>query len=85
MPFYPGAGVGGNCIPCDPHYLLWQLRAVSGGSNLSREASVRLDLSYIESRPTVGDLVIAARDVGSSVCTATCCGHRWTRRRCATA
>lgn len=22
MPFYPGAGVGGHCIPCDPHYLL---------------------------------------------------------------
>ncbi|WP_327379520.1 nucleotide sugar dehydrogenase [Streptomyces sp. NBC_01212] len=27
MPFRPGAGVGGHCIPCDPHYLLWQLRA----------------------------------------------------------
>jgi len=21
----PGPGVGGHCIPCDPHYLLWQL------------------------------------------------------------
>lgn len=27
MPFQPGPGVGGHCIPCDPHYLLWQLRA----------------------------------------------------------
>lgn len=27
MRFSPGAGVGGHCIPCDPHYLLWQLRA----------------------------------------------------------
>jgi UDP-N-acetyl-D-glucosamine dehydrogenase len=27
MPFNPGPGVGGHCIPCDPHYLLWQLRA----------------------------------------------------------
>jgi nucleotide sugar dehydrogenase len=27
MPFFPGPGVGGHCIPCDPHYLLWQLRA----------------------------------------------------------
>jgi nucleotide sugar dehydrogenase len=26
MPFYPGPGAGGHCIPCDPHYLLWQLR-----------------------------------------------------------
>lgn len=22
MPFFPGPGVGGHCIPCDPHYLL---------------------------------------------------------------
>lgn len=26
MPFYPGPGVGGHCVPCDPHYLLWQMR-----------------------------------------------------------
>ncbi|HEX5996410.1 MAG TPA: nucleotide sugar dehydrogenase [Jiangellales bacterium] len=25
---FPGPGVGGHCIPCDPHYLLWQLRQV---------------------------------------------------------
>jgi UDP-N-acetyl-D-glucosamine dehydrogenase len=23
---FPGPGVGGHCIPCDPHYLLWQLQ-----------------------------------------------------------
>jgi nucleotide sugar dehydrogenase len=27
MPFMPGPGAGGHCIPCDPHYLLWQLRS----------------------------------------------------------
>ena len=26
MPFMPGPGAGGHCIPCDPHYILWQLR-----------------------------------------------------------
>lgn len=26
MRFTPSAGVGGQCIPVDPHYLLWQLR-----------------------------------------------------------
>ncbi|MFD7459003.1 MULTISPECIES: nucleotide sugar dehydrogenase [unclassified Streptomyces] len=25
MPFYPGPGAGGHCIPCDPYYLLGQL------------------------------------------------------------
>jgi UDP-N-acetyl-D-glucosamine dehydrogenase len=26
MPFRPGAGVGGHCIPVDPHYLAWKAR-----------------------------------------------------------
>ncbi|WP_281248223.1 nucleotide sugar dehydrogenase [Corynebacterium pacaense] len=27
MKFTPGPGVGGHCIPCDPEYLLWGLKA----------------------------------------------------------
>ena len=26
MPFYPGPGLGGHCIPVDPHYLSWLAR-----------------------------------------------------------
>jgi UDP-N-acetyl-D-glucosamine dehydrogenase len=26
MPFYPGPGVGGHCIPVDPSYLEWKMR-----------------------------------------------------------
>jgi len=28
MPFYPGPGLGGHCIPIDPHYLSWKLRTL---------------------------------------------------------
>jgi UDP-N-acetyl-D-glucosamine dehydrogenase len=27
MPFYPGPGLGGHCIPIDPAYLTWKARA----------------------------------------------------------
>ncbi|MDL1900189.1 nucleotide sugar dehydrogenase [Anaerolineae bacterium CFX9] len=29
MPFYPGPGLGGHCIPVDPHYLSWKLKALN--------------------------------------------------------
>lgn len=29
MPFYPGPGVGGHCIPLDPHYLEWKARELN--------------------------------------------------------
>jgi UDP-N-acetyl-D-glucosamine dehydrogenase len=29
MPFYPGPGLGGHCIPVDPFYLSWKLKTLN--------------------------------------------------------
>ncbi|WP_236790612.1 nucleotide sugar dehydrogenase [Amycolatopsis sp. GM8] len=46
LAFYPGPGVGGHCIPCDPHYLLWQLKAVRVTAPLVTQA-----MTLISDRP----------------------------------
>jgi UDP-N-acetyl-D-glucosamine dehydrogenase len=43
---FPGPGVGGHCIPCDPHYLLWQLAAQGHRSPLIEQA-----MTAIKRRP----------------------------------
>jgi UDP-N-acetyl-D-glucosamine dehydrogenase len=49
---FPGPGVGGHCIPCDPHYLLWQLSAMGQRSPLIEQAmtSIRLRPSRVAER-----------------------------------
>jgi len=32
MPFYPGPGLGGHCIPIDPFYLTWKAREIGIGT-----------------------------------------------------
>jgi UDP-N-acetyl-D-glucosamine dehydrogenase len=38
MPFFPGAGVGGHCIPCDPYYLLRGLREAQAAAPVLEQA-----------------------------------------------
>lgn len=33
VPYNPGPGVGGHCIPVDPHYLLWKAKKIGINSN----------------------------------------------------
>jgi UDP-N-acetyl-D-glucosamine dehydrogenase len=40
---FPGPGVGGHCIPCDPHYLLWQLRREAVPTPLIEQAMESID------------------------------------------
>jgi len=47
MAFQPGPGVGGHCIPCDPHYLLEGLRGRRGYAPVTERA-----MKSIAMRPT---------------------------------
>ena len=53
MAFRPGAGAGGHCIPCDPHYLLWQLQRTRRDAPVLQQA-----MRALASRPR--DIVIEA-------------------------
>ena len=43
MPFYPGPGVGGHCIPKDPLYLHWKAKSFGFHSRFIRLASDVID------------------------------------------
>ncbi len=44
MPFYPGPGLGGHCIPVDPFYLAWRARAFDMSADFI-ELAGRINLS----------------------------------------
>jgi UDP-N-acetyl-D-glucosamine dehydrogenase len=65
MPFYPGPGVGGHCIPLDPTYLSWQSHRDTG----KRFHLIELAQDINEQMPTyVADRVVEAlNEDGKSV------------------
>ncbi len=61
MPFYPGPGVGGHCIPVDPMYLSWRVKQFGGAAkfiDLARDVNAGMPL-YVVQR--VQDLLNDAR------------------------
>jgi len=71
MPFYPGPGLGGHCIPVDPQYLTWKARAegfeprfieLAGVINAQKPAFVVqkvADLLNDQSKPLRGSRILA--------------------------
>ncbi len=54
MPFYPGPGVGGHCIPVDPSYLSWRVRQLGTSFRfveLAQEINARMP-SFVVTRLT---------------------------------
>ena len=50
--FNPGPGIGGHCIPIDPHYLYWKARKVGISANfikLSAETNLKV-INHIKSK-----------------------------------
>jgi len=64
QPFYPGLGVGGHCIPKDPHYLAYRARQV-GGSLRFVKLSAEINDSMIDH--IVGRLEQFVRSLGRSI------------------
>jgi UDP-N-acetyl-D-glucosamine dehydrogenase len=57
MPFYPGPGLGGHCIPLDPHYLAWKLKTLDYKARfieLADDINTRMP-HYVVSR--IGDVL----------------------------
>lgn len=64
MPFYPGPGLGGHCIPVDPHYLSWKLKTLNYTARfieLASEINTSMPL-YV-----LGKITDALNDEGKAV------------------
>jgi UDP-N-acetyl-D-glucosamine dehydrogenase len=51
MPFYPGPGVGGHCIPVDPMYLSWRVKQFGAAAkfiDLARDVNAGMPLYVVQ-------------------------------------
>jgi UDP-N-acetyl-D-glucosamine dehydrogenase len=64
MPFRPGPGVGGHCIPVDPYYLAWRARQFDF---VDRFVEVAGDINFAMPRHVVGLVADALNDRGRAV------------------
>jgi len=64
MPFYPGPGLGGHCIPIDPLYLAWKLKTLNYNARFIQLASeVNLGMPHY----VLGRIADALNDRGKAL------------------
>jgi UDP-N-acetyl-D-glucosamine dehydrogenase len=64
MPFYPGPGLGGHCIPIDPFYLTWKAREYGMPTRFVELAG---EINSSMPRYVVGRVMEALNDRGKSL------------------
>ena len=64
MPFYPGPGLGGHCIPIDPHYLSWKMRSLN---YTARFIELAADINGHMPEYVTGKVADALNEVGKPV------------------
>jgi UDP-N-acetyl-D-glucosamine dehydrogenase len=64
MPFYPGPGLGGHCIPVDPEYLAWKLKSYDFKA---RFISLAAEVNTAMPQVVVGKVTDALNAVGKSL------------------
>ncbi|MGE5289596.1 MAG: nucleotide sugar dehydrogenase [Micromonosporaceae bacterium] len=64
---FPGPGVGGHCIPCDPYYLLWQLDRRGKAAPLIEQAMKSISLRPLRVVERAAEVLAAAdRDLAGA-------------------
>jgi UDP-N-acetyl-D-glucosamine dehydrogenase len=64
MPFYPGPGLGGHCIPIDPLYLSWRMKSFNYNARFIELAD---EINMNMPRHVVGKVAEALNDDGKPI------------------
>jgi UDP-N-acetyl-D-glucosamine dehydrogenase len=64
MPFYPGPGLGGHCIPIDPEYLAWKLKTLNYNARFIQLAA---EINFGMPHYVFGKIADALNEAGKAV------------------
>jgi len=64
MPFYPGPGIGGHCIPCDPVFLSWKAKKLGYKTKM---IDLALEMNRYMPRYVVERVQEALREKGRAI------------------